>query len=75
MPKLNISGNFPTSVSIFKDRRLFFQRFKENEVHDHKQFWFLLQRSGNSKGFCLFSVGWGKKKKGEILDFLTTEKF
>ena len=38
MPELRISGNFPTSGSIFKDRRLFFQSFSENEVCNHKQF-------------------------------------
>lgn len=73
MPKLNISGNFPTSVSIFKDRRFFFQRFKENELRDHKQFWFYCREVGILKVSVCFL--WDGKKKSEILDFLTTEKF
>lgn len=73
MPKLSLSGNFPTSVSIFKGRRLFLQSFNENEVCDHKQFCSYCRKMGILKVSACFL--WNGKKKSEILDFSTTEKF
>lgn len=71
MTELSISGNFPASVSIFEDRRLFFQKFNGSEVCDHKKCCYCREMGVLEVSVCFLWNG----KKSEILDFPSTDKF
>lgn len=73
MPKLCIACNFTASVSIFKDEKLIFQKFNENEECPYEQFCSFCREKRIPKvsGFLL----WNGEKNPEILHFPTTEKF